>query len=154
MTRKPINPCIYPPTDPRYIPLDELHNATLDQKISYRIASAREWQNYIEEEKIRVEDRKIDKLIRIGKISFLGTVLASIIGSSVLLFINIERKDTIPYKIERINKNLEIINQNLDILHKKQNKLYYNQVEVWGIMEKINIAHSKNKINGLIKESK
>ena len=42
-------------------PLKDLQNATLDQKINYRVASAREWQNDIEEEKLKIKVKSINK---------------------------------------------------------------------------------------------
>ena len=113
------DPCRHPKDSPCYIDPEKLKNATLDELTRYRLMVAKEVENDLKEVEIEVQDRRI-RMLYIGIMVTAGvTLLASLIGSGVLLYTKGEGKNSSLKSDSLVELNL--IAKNTE---KNVNKLY------------------------------
>ena len=143
-----MTPC-YPPDDPRFIDPKLLESATLDQKLAYRKVVEEKRKNDIQEAFKLLKEKEIKDRWKSYFLLFFGTVAASCIGASVMVWQEFRKDD----KFENVHKILKRIEENDCSKELAQQRLFYDSGELGKVKDYARRIWSELHMQGIISES-
>lgn len=70
---------------------EELVNASIENRLEFLKVEALKEQNEISKRQAQAQEKRIDALIKVGKYSLIGTVIASMIGAGTLIIVDMPK---------------------------------------------------------------
>lgn len=70
---------------------EELLNSPIENRLEFLKVEALKEQNEISKRQAQAQEKRIDALIKVGKYSLIGTVIASMIGAGTLIIVDMPK---------------------------------------------------------------